>query len=118
MTELEKELRECMEQLISDYNMYENMGHTTEQSIISAIEYDLPNFVQSILALIQDEKTELLDALYWMYVQYCSSGHDFMNAGEDASELLENAGYIKVDTIGRIVKDYGDSREQLSEGKE
>lgn len=49
-------------------------------------------------------KKELLDSLYWMYVQYCSGGHDFMNAGEDASEILVNAGYITVDGAGRILK--------------
>ena len=32
-----------------------------------------------------------LDALYWMYIQYCSDGHQFMNAGEDASYILEEA---------------------------
>jgi hypothetical protein len=55
----------------------------------------------------QESRTELLDALYSMYVQYCGGGHDFMNAGEDASELLENAGYIQVDEAGRITKDNG-----------
>lgn len=58
-------------------------------------------------------KKELLDALYSMYMQYCNDkwGHRFMGAGEKASELLENAGYIVVDNIGAIVKDnynYGD----------
>jgi hypothetical protein len=38
-------------------------------------------------------------------------GHDFMGAGETASELLENAGYIEVDGTGRITKDNGDSYE-------
>lgn len=50
-------------------------------------------------------KTEILDALYWMYVQYCSNGHDFMNAGEDASEILNHYKYILTDGSGRIVKD-------------
>ncbi len=67
---------------------------------------------QAILALIATQKAELLDSLYWMYVQYCSGGHDFMGAGETASELLENAGYIETDGAGRITKDYGDSEEQ------
>ena len=53
-------------------------------------------------------KKEILDSLYWMYIQYCSNGHDFMNAGEDASEILENAGYIKVDGAGVILKDNGE----------
>lgn len=62
----------------------------------------------------EQEKKELLDALYSMYRQYCNDkwGHQFMSAGEKASELLENAGYIVVDNIGAIIKDnynYGDS---------
>lgn len=57
-------------------------------------------------------ETELLDALYWMYMQYCSGGHYFMGGGEDASELLENAGYITVNGGGEIIKDNGDSLDQ------
>lgn len=59
-------------------------------------------------------ETELLDALYWMYYQYCDtkSGHMFMGAGETASEILEDAGYITVNSIGAIIKDNGDSAEQ------
>ena len=67
---------------------------------------------QAILQLIETEKIELLDALYWMYTQYCGKGHYFMGAGETASELLENAGYITVDGAGVITKDNGDSEEQ------
>ena len=52
-------------------------------------------------------KKEILDALYWMYTQYCSGGHDFMGAGEQASEILELYEYIKVDGAGVILKDYG-----------
>lgn len=55
---------------------------------------------------------EILDALYWMYVQYCSDGHYFMGAGETASELLEDAGYITVDGAGMIIKDNGSSEER------
>ena len=57
--------------------------------------------------VVKPTKKEVLDSLYWMYSQYCSSGHDFMNAGEDASEILELYGYIKVNSIGAIVKEYG-----------
>jgi len=49
-------------------------------------------------------KKEILNALYWMYVQYCSKGHDFMGAGEQASEILELYRYIEVDSIGAITK--------------
>ena len=54
-----------------------------------------------------DDKKELLDALYGMYMQYCSGkwGHHFMNAGELASEILEEEGYIQVDNIGAVIKD-------------
>lgn len=59
---------------------------------------------------------ELLDSLYWMYVQYCSKdGHLFMGAGEGASELLEDAGYITVDGAGSILKDNCDSQEQAAQ---
>jgi hypothetical protein len=50
-------------------------------------------------------KKEILDSLYWMYVQYCGNGHSFMGAGEDASEILEQYGYIEVDGAGVIIKD-------------
>jgi len=49
-----------------------------------------------------------------MYIQYCSGGHDFMGAGETASEILENAGYITVDGAGRIIKDNDDSQERAA----
>jgi len=64
------------------------------------------------------KKKDILDALYWMYTQYCSGGHDFMNAGEDASEILENEGYITVDGAGRILKDYGGTPTQPRATKE
>jgi len=51
-------------------------------------------------------KKEILDALYYMYTQYCSGGHNFMGAGEEASEILELYKYIEVDNTGTIVKDY------------
>ena len=51
-------------------------------------------------------KKEILDSLYWMYSQYCSGGHDFMSAGETASEILELYKYIEVDNVGVILKDY------------
>lgn len=80
------------------------------------LEKDNAKKREAILALIErgklEAETELLDALYWMYIQYCSKGHLFMGAGETASELLENAGYITVDSAGLIVKDNGDSQEQ------
>lgn len=58
------------------------------------------------------DRDKLLDALYWMYMQYCSSGHQHMNAGEDASEILQDEGYIKVDQSGKVIRDNGDSEEQ------
>lgn len=50
-------------------------------------------------------KKEILDSLYSMYVQYCSEGHDFISAGESASQILEEQGYIKIDLAGKIVND-------------
>lgn len=56
-------------------------------------------------------KKELLKSLYWMYVQYCSKGHDFMGAGEYASSILEEYGYIETDPTGTITKDLFIKRE-------
>ncbi len=61
---------------------------------------------------VEETTTELLDSLYWMYMQYCHGGHHFMGAGEDASELLEKAGYITVNNVGAIINDNGDSAER------
>lgn len=58
------------------------------------------------------QTTEILDALYWMYKQYCGNGHYFMGAGEEASEILEKYGYLTVDGAGIIIYDYGDSTER------
>ena len=81
-----------------------------------SITHQLETATQKIQSIIDTQTklatTELLDSLYWMYTQYCGRGHDFMGAGEFASELLENAGYITVDRAGQIIKDNGDSEEQ------
>lgn len=54
-------------------------------------------------------KKDVLNALYWMYIQYCEKdGHLFMGAGEAASAILEDAGYIVTDGTGRITKDNGE----------
>lgn len=55
----------------------------------------------------KEKDNEALDSLYNMYMQYCNDkwGHRFMGAGESASEILENAGYIVVNDIGAVVKD-------------
>jgi len=68
--------------------------------------------LDSIEEVYSERETELLDSLYWMYVQYCSKGHLFMGAGETASDILEDEGYIVVDSMGEIIKDNGDSSEQ------
>ena len=68
----------------------------------------------AINKMVNEKQTELLDSLYLMYIQYCANGHLFMGAGETASELLENAGYITTNGAGRVVKDNGDSNEQLT----
>lgn len=40
------------------------------------------------------ETARMLISLAWMYEQYCGSnyGHDFMSAGEDCIEILEDYG--------------------------
>lgn len=68
--------------------------------------------LDSIEEIYSERETELLDSLYWMYTQYCSRGHLFMGAGETASEILEDEGYIVVDSTGEMTKDNGDSHEQ------
>ena len=53
-----------------------------------------------------DTQEELLEALYWMYIQYCGKdGHLFMGAGETAGDILEEYGYLKLNTDGTIIKD-------------
>lgn len=59
-------------------------------------------------------KKEILDSLYFMYSQYCSKdGHDFMGAGELASEILEDYDYIRVDGAGRITEELEKARTAL-----
>ena len=66
--------------------------------------------IEALITLhTQKAEQEILDALYWMYNQYCSNrGHDFMGAGEVASDILERRGYIEVDGTGRVTKDNTD----------
>lgn len=108
-TELESEIRHMFASAWQDGVNHLNPKYLRRDTL----------FTDRTLALIKREtdkaekrETELLDSLYWMYVQYCSGGHLFMGAGETASELLENAGYITCDGAGRIEKDNGDSYEQ------
>lgn len=51
-----------------------------------------------------DEKLQLAEALLSMYAQYCSDGHAFMSAGEEASTVLERFGYATFDEVGRLLK--------------
>lgn len=48
---------------------------------------------------IADKEKRILLALADMYGQYCSGrfGHDFMSAGENACEILDNYGLMKLD---------------------
>ena len=70
--------------------------------------------IQAETTRLQMELKETTEALYSMYLQYCSTeGHLFMGAGERASELLEESGYIVVDGIGRTVKDNTDYNGKL-----
>jgi hypothetical protein len=51
---------------------------------------------------IGESLEEVLDALESMYVQYCTDGHDFMSAGEQAVSVLHTFGklqeyYIRTD---------------------
>ncbi len=55
-------------------------------------------------ALAEAEKKieELISALISMYSQYCSDGHHFMSAGEEASSILEQYNYASFDEIGQM----------------
>lgn len=58
----------------------------------------------------QKEIEDLTSALISMYEQYCSDGHWFMSAGEEASSVLERYGY-SFDEAGRLsanLKSHGD----------
>ena len=46
---------------------------------------------------------ELVDALASMYSQYCSDGHAFMSAGEQAEIVLQRYGF-DFDEAGRMLK--------------
>lgn len=118
MTDNTQKLNEILNQAVNDthdkslnINLSATASHNIRASIVDKAK-------QAILDWHNKQEATLLDALYWMYSQYCSGGHDFMGAGEDASELLENAGYITTDGAGRIVKDNGDSTEQRNKLKE
>lgn len=109
-----------LERIIADHNkeMRRDMaseitGGTRSKSVTDVVT------VKALLGWHNKQETKLLDALYWMYTQYCAKdGHLFMGAGEEASELLENAGYITTDGAGRVINDNGDSFEQRNELKE
>jgi len=58
-------------------------------------------FIRSLLATERRKTEDLADALIDMYGQYCSYGHDFMSAGENASRILEEQGYAVFDGAGR-----------------
>jgi len=90
----------------------ENKDNYYKQSEISIkrAEQALNLYIEERVA---DAEKKNLDALYWMYDQYCSGSHDFMGAGEDASEILENAGYIEIDGAGRITKDIRGLKEDI-----
>lgn len=90
-------------------NIYYKDCTAEVEAIIEAEKAKIKDTVRS------QREIKLLDALYRMYVQYCSGkwGHQFMGAGETASELLEDAGYIVVNDIGEILKDNGDSGANL-----
>ncbi len=62
----------------------------------------LSRYRESVLEESNKDKEELAEVLLSMYTQYCSDGHQFMSAGEGASEVLERLGYLNVDEAGRI----------------
>jgi len=101
MTNGKQRIREILQQLASDQCDKVNIDKLAITEALDSIE-----------EVYGERETELLDSLYWMYTQYCSKGHLFMGAGETASDILEDEGYIVVDSMGEIIKDNGDSSEQ------
>jgi|JI10StandDraft_1071094.scaffolds.fasta_scaffold156753_5 hypothetical protein len=110
MTNGKQRVREILEDLILKCEANrDSPTNTWEEYIHNEVK---PQALDSIEEVYSERETELLDSLYWMYTQYCSKGHLFMGAGETASEILEDEGYIVVDSAGEIIKDNGDSNEQ------
>lgn len=50
---------------------------------------------------MKEETKELVEALESMYDQYCSDGHSFMSAGENAVYVLQHYGFV-FDRAGRM----------------
>lgn len=104
-----------LRQLLSTLYAYDQAGGYVPLELDEESFNKLQDHIATVEAKAEKRQTELLDSLYWMYMQYCAQqGHLFMGAGETASELLEDAGYIVVDNIGVVTKDNGDSYEQLA----
>lgn len=51
---------------------------------------------------LKAEKEALASALISMYEQYCPNGHQFMQAGEEASTVLAMQGYATFTKGGRM----------------
>ena len=59
-----------------------------------------------------------LHALSLMYNQYCSEhGHEFMSAGEAASDVLEHHGLLSADATGRGEVPYDVYKDMLEESR-
>lgn len=63
----------------------------------------LEDYITSQKAQESERVEKLLEALEWMYEQYCVNGHLFMSAGERASRVMEQYGY-EFDGGGRLTK--------------
>lgn len=100
-------IRDILKRLFKDGTIDDVAGNAEKWEQIS-----VDQALDSIEEVFGERETELLDSLYWMYTQYCSKGHLFMGAGETASDILEDEGYIVVDSMGEIIKDNGDRNEQ------
>jgi hypothetical protein len=108
---LEEILKPWEDEIVSEYGTGINDDKKPQFIAIEQAKQAINLYIEE---RVKEAEKANLDALYWMYIQYCSGGHDFMGAGETASEILENAGYITVDGAGRIIKDNDDSQERAA----
>lgn len=94
-------VRDLLSSLFQSVDTQYELMEASNLEAISQAEQDIEKLIEQRCA---ERERHILEALYSMYEQYCEDGHMFMSAGERASEILENYGYLETDGAGRIVK--------------